>query len=72
MASSHPVQITTTLWADVHPFRSVTVTVYMPGIRLLIDAVVAPVFHKYVYPGLPPLTTAVAVPLLQAAGEALV
>ena len=30
----------------VHPFASVAVTVYVPAARLLIVAVVDPVFHK--------------------------
>ena len=37
----------------VHPFASVAVTVYVPIVRLLIVAVVAPVFHKYEYPAVP-------------------
>jgi hypothetical protein len=37
----------------VHPFASVAVTVYVPATRLLIVAVVAPVFHKYEYPAVP-------------------
>ena len=38
---------------DVHPLASVAVTVYVPAARLLIVAVVAPVFHKYEYPAVP-------------------
>ena len=30
----------------VHPFASVAVTVYVPAVRLLIDAVVEPLLHE--------------------------
>ena len=30
-----------------HPFTSVPVTVYAPGVVMLMDWVVSPVFHKY-------------------------
>ena len=41
---------------SVHKLASVTVTLYVPAIRLLISCVVAPVFHKYVYGFVPPFT----------------
>jgi len=47
----------------VHPFASVAVTVYVPIVRLLIVAVVAPVFHKYEYPPVPLDATEVAEPV---------
>lgn len=39
---------TTTDWEvlPVHPLPSVTVTVNVPAVVVLMDAVVAPVFHK--------------------------
>lgn len=33
----------------VHPFESVTVTLYEPALRPDIDSVVSPLDHKYVY-----------------------
>jgi pyridoxal biosynthesis lyase PdxS len=47
----------------VHPFASVAVTVYVPEFRLLIVAVVAPVFHKYEYPPVPLDANEVAEPV---------
>ena len=44
-------------------FASVTVHVYVPAARFVIAAVVCDVFHKYVSVPVPPLATAVAVPL---------
>jgi hypothetical protein len=44
----------------VHPFASVTVTVYTPALQIpVIDDVVAPVFHTYVYGAVPLVTLAV-------------
>src|SRR5690242_7992905 len=48
----------------VHPLASVTVTEYVPGGKLIIVTAVLPLLHRYVYPGVPPPTFAVAVPLL--------
>ncbi len=50
----------------VHPFESVTITLYVPAARLL---AVAPVwegelFHKYVYGPVPPPAVTVAEPVL--------
>ena len=44
-------------------FASVTVHVYVPAARFVIADVVCDVFHKYVSVPVPPLATAVAVPL---------
>lgn len=46
-----------------HPFASVTVTVYVPGIKPVTALVVAPSLHKYAYGAVPPPTIAMAVPL---------
>ncbi len=50
----------------VQPLLSVTVTVYVPALKLLIVAVVliGVVFHAYVYGNDPPLGSTVALPLL--------
>jgi hypothetical protein len=49
-----------TLPVAVHPLASVTVTLKFPASQmLLIDDVVAPVFHTYVYGAVPLVTLAV-------------
>ena len=40
------LKATTAVLLVVQPFWSVTVTVYVPTLRLLMSSVVAPVFHK--------------------------
>ena len=40
---------------SVHPFASVTVTLYVPAVRLFRSCVVSAVFHKYVYGFVPPI-----------------
>jgi hypothetical protein len=50
----------------VHPFVSVTVTLYVPAVLVLIVDVVAPVLQEYVTAPVPPLGVAVSV-----AGSAL-
>ena len=47
--------LTLVVQTAAHPFTSVTVTEYEPAVRLLIEAVVAPVLHKYVYGAVPPV-----------------
>ena len=46
----------------VHPFASVTVSVYDPAHRLLMVAVVAPLLQAYVYGAVPTLTVVFADP----------
>ena len=48
----------------VHECASVTVTVYVPAVRLLIAAVVELLDQLYVYPEVPPDPEAVAAPVL--------
>ena len=48
----------------VHPCASVTTTWYPPAVRLLMEVVVAPVDHEYVYGAVPPAALAFAPPLL--------
>lgn len=38
----------------MHPFVSVIVTVYEPAVKLVIEAVVSLLFHKYEYGVVPP------------------
>ena len=38
--------VVVTLAVDVQPFAPVTVTVHVPAVVTVIEAVVAPVFHK--------------------------
>jgi hypothetical protein len=40
----------------LQPFASVTVTMYVPAATLDKDVPVLPVFHKYVYGDVPPVT----------------
>ena len=47
----------------VQPFASVTVTVYVPALALLSDAVVSPLDQAYPYGVVPPEAEAVAEPL---------
>jgi predicted RNA methylase len=47
----------------VHPLASVAVTVYVPAVRLLLVAVVDPVFQRYEYPPVPLDATEVAEPV---------
>src|SRR5207247_282162 len=54
------------VFVPVHPFVSVTVTVYVPAVLVLIVEVVAPVLHAKVDAPVPPLGVAVNV-----AGKAL-
>ena len=44
------------------PLASVIFTVYNPEHKLSAVAVVSPLLHKYVYPGVPPVGASVAVP----------
>jgi hypothetical protein len=46
-----------------HPRASVTVTLYIPATRFVAVAVVCPLFQRYVYGDVPPVTTTVAFPL---------
>lgn len=48
----------------IHPFASVTVTVYVPFESPDKFCVVAPLFHAYVNGAVPPVTVNVTVPLL--------
>jgi hypothetical protein len=59
-----PNGLITALAVAVQPALEVTVTVYVPGAKLLIVWVVPPFDQLYVYPD-PPLGLAVADPLLQ-------
>ena len=49
---------------SVHPFSSVTVTVYVPATKPVAVAVVCPSLQEYVYAPVPPEGVAVAVPSL--------
>ena len=40
----------------VQPLESVTITVYVPSVRLLISCVISPLLHWYVYGLTPPVT----------------
>ena len=54
--------VTVDVATDVHPFASVTVTVYVPATKLLFVAVVAEFDHAYVYAGVPPFAAATISP----------
>jgi len=56
--------VTTAVAVVVHALASVAVTVYVPAVSVLMDAVVAPVFQLYVAVPVPPVELAVADPLL--------
>ena len=51
-----------TVDVDVQPFKSVTVTMHTPAHKLSAVAVISPLLHKYIYPGVPPFAVTVAVP----------
>ena len=57
------VPVIGTLHTAVHPLASVTVTLYVPAVKPLTVVVVAPVFQKYVYGDVPPLTNTATLPL---------
>ncbi len=54
--------VTVDVVVTVHPFASVTVTIYVPAATPIIDAVVAELLHAYVYGEVPPVADAVAPP----------
>lgn len=47
----------------MHPFASVTVTIYGPAQTPVTFHVVAPLLHKYVYGAVPPVELTVNVPV---------
>ena len=52
-----------TLDVAVQPLASVTVTLYVPPVRLVAVAVVCELFHSYVYGVVPPFAVTVAEPV---------
>jgi hypothetical protein len=62
--------VTTAVADEVHPFASITVTVYVPAVRPVAVAVVwLLIDHRYVIGAVPPVAVAVALPLLPPAQE---
>ena len=62
-ATSSVGSVTVALVVIVHPFASVTVTVYAPALSPLAVAAVPPDGdHEYVYPAVPLLATTLALP----------
>lgn len=54
---------TVVLFTTEQPFESVTETLYVPAVNPEMEEAVEVVFHKYVYPAVPPEGLTLAVPL---------